>query len=585
MQVPMGTQFDGILQGLPAAGGTAVGRARRLRRAPSGARTQGDVASEQSALTAAIERAASDLRVARDVVARQAGEEHAQMMDAQLALLGDAALLEPARAAVAAGARADVAWQEAVTDAAARFARLDDPYLRARGDDVRELGRRIVGHLAGMGAPIVMRGPGILVARELGAAETAELDLTMVTGIAVATGSPTSHSAILARALGVPAVVGVGDGLLTIPEETVLLIDGDAGTITIEPDQATVVAVNARRVRETQEHAAATAAAAQPAVTRDGVRIEVAGNIARIADVAGALDAGADGVGLFRTEFLFMGRDTIPDEDEQAEAYRTVAAALGGRPLVLRTLDAGADKPVATLAREHEENPFLGRRGIRLGLANPDVLRVQLRAALRVAAEGHPMSIMFPMVATVGEFRQARGHLDAVRAELASEGVDVPSDIEVGVMIEVPSAAIEATALAKEAAFLSIGTNDLTQYVMAAERGNPAVADLGDSAHPAILRVIGMACAGAERHGRWVGVCGEAAADADIIPILIGLGVRELSVAGPRIADVKELVRTLDSAEAAGLALAALDQEDAQAVREYVRRRLRERAGERPPAA
>lgn len=570
--VPAGSAFDGTLRGLAAAPGTAVGRARRLRRGPPKARQQGDVVAEQAMLTAAIERAASDLRVARDVVARQAGEEHATMMDTQIALLDDAALLEPARAAIGEGARAEVAWQDAVSHAADRFAALDDGYMRARAEDLRELGRRIVGQLAGMGAAIVLRGPGILVARELGAAETAELDLSMVTGIAVATGSPTSHSAILARALGVPAVVNVGDGLLTVPEETVLLIDGDAGTITIEPDDATIAQVEAHQVARQRDAAAATRAAAEPAVTRDGVRVEVSANIARADEAERAVAVGADGVGLFRTEFLYMGRDAAPSEDEQVEAYRTVATALAGRPLILRTLDAGADKPVPYLAQEDEENPFLGRRGIRLSLANPDLFRVQLRAALRVAAEGHPLSVMFPMVATVAELRAARGHLDAVRTELVNAGVDVPSGLPVGVMVEVPSAALAASSLAADAAFLSVGTNDLTQYALAAERGNPAVADLGDPAHPAVLRLIGMACDGAAAHGRWAGVCGEAAGDADLVPILVGLGVRELSVAAPRIAAVKQLVRELDSGEAAKLAADALALEDAAAVRALVRR-------------
>jgi phosphocarrier protein FPr len=564
-------QFDGTFRGLAAAPGVAVGQARKLRRGPLKAREAGDVASEQKALDAALGRAASELRVARDVVARQAGEEHAFMMDAQLALLADDALLDPARAAIAAGERAEVAWEKAITQAANRFAALDDEYLRARAEDVREIGRRIVGHLAGMGGTISLRGPGILIARELGAAETAELDLSLVKGIAVATGSPTSHSAILARALGVPAVVNAGEALMTVPEEAMLLIDGEAGTLTIHPDDATIAAVEARRAAQEAERAAAREGALQPAVTRDGVAVEVAANIARVEDIDTAMEAGADGVGLFRTEFLYMGRDAAPSEEEQVEAYRTVAAALGGKPLILRTLDAGADKPVPYLAQEPEENPFLGRRGLRLGLANPELLRVQLRAALRVAAEGHPVSIMFPMVATVAEMTAAREHVAAARAELIAGGVDVPDDVAVGAMVEVPSAALTASALATEAAFLSVGTNDLTQYAMAAERGNPSVAELGDAAHPAVLRLIQMTCAGAQAHDRWVGVCGEAAADPDLIAVLVGLGVRELSVAAPRIGEVKGIVRALDTGEAAGLANRALALPDAAAVRSLVR--------------
>ena len=564
-------QFDGTFRGLAAAPGVVVGQARKLRRGPPRPREQGDAAAEQKALDAALERAASELRVARDVVARQAGEEHAFMMDAQLALLADDALLEPARAAITAGERADVAWERAISDAAERFSALEDEYLRTRAEDVREIGRRITGHLGGMGASISLRGPGILVARELGAAETAELDLSLVTGIAVATGSPTSHSAILARALGVPAVVNAGEALMTVPEEAILLIDGDAGTVMIHPDDATVAAVEARRAARESARPAAREGAQRPAVTRDGVTVEVSANIARVDDTAAAVAAGADGIGLFRTEFLYMGRSSAPTEDEQVEAYRAVATALGGRRLILRTLDAGADKPVPYLAQAAEENPFLGRRGLRLGLANPALLSVQLRAALRVAAEGHRLALIFPMVATVAEFRAARAHVAAVVAELGAEAVRVPENLEVGAMVEVPSAAITSAVLATEAAFLSVGTNDLTQYAMAAERGNPAVADLGDPAHPAVLRLIAMTCEGARAHGRWVGVCGEAAADPDLVPILVGLGVRELSVAAPRIAEVKEIVRTLDTAEAARLSLDALSQPDAASVRACVR--------------
>jgi multiphosphoryl transfer protein len=561
------------LRGLPASPGAAVGRVRRLRRAPApGPRTQGDPAAEAALLESALERARADLRVLRDTVARQAGEAHAAMLDAQLVLLEDEALLEPARAGVAGGAAAEQAWIAAVADAAARFAALDDPYMRARAEDVRELGRRVAAHLGGLNATPVMRGRGILVARELGAAETAALDTSLVDGIAVATGSPTSHSAILARALGVPAVVAVGDNLLTVAEETLVLLDGDSGVITIEPPPDRVAAAEERRLQRARDLEAGRAEAALPAETRDGVAVEVAANITHPDEAAAAVAAGADAVGLFRTEFLFMGRDRPPDEAEQEAAYRAAAEALGGRRLILRTLDAGADKPIPYLHQAAEENPFLGMRGIRISLAHPELFRTQLRAVLRVAAD-HRVAVMFPMVATAAELRAALHHLEAASEALAAERIAAGRP-EAGVMVEVPAAALAAGVIGELASFLSIGSNDLTQYALAAERGNPAVAGLSDPLHPAVLALVEAACRGAAAHGCWVGVCGEAAGDDDAVPLLVGLGVRELSVAPPRIGAVKRAVRALDTAWARDLAEQALRLEDAAAVRRLVRERL-----------
>ncbi len=536
---------DGSFAGMAAAPGQVVARARRLRRPPAKSRTPGDPSDEAAALDAALDRARSELHFARETVARQAGEEHAAMLDAQGAMLDDAAIIEPAKAAIETGIRAEVAWQESVESVAARFAALDDPYLRARAEDVRDIGRRVLTCFAGTaGGPPTLRGPGILVARELGAGETASLDLSLVKGIAVATGSPTSHSAILARALGVPAVVNLGEVLMSIGEDTPVLLDGDAGSLRIAPDAETVArvtAANAERERTAEE---ARLAARRPAVTKDGVTIEVAANIATDRDADGLPDMGADGVGLFRSEFLYMSRDTPPDEEEQLAAYTAVARALDGGRLVIRTLDAGADKEVPGVGQAGEENPFLGKRGIRLSLANPDMFRTQLRAILRASAE-HRIAVMFPMVATLEELLAAREHLGTAREEAVQEGHAV-GDPEIGVMIEVPSAALCADALAEHVDFFSVGTNDLTQYTLAAERGNVAVADLTDAYHPAVLRLIGIVGSAASRNGIWVGVCGEAASDEDGIAVLLGLGVSELSVPGPRVAAVKERVRSLE---------------------------------------
>jgi phosphocarrier protein FPr len=564
---PQGGDEPGVMRGLPAAPGIAVGEARRLRRTPvRGTRQAGDPAFERRALEQALEAARAEIRTARDAVAAQAGEAHASIMEAQLMLLDDAAITGAAFAAIAAGREAAAAFRDAVEATAQRFAALGDPYQRARGEDIRQIGRLVLEHLAGVAGPPRLRGPGILIAPDLSAAETAALDMSLVRAIVVATGSPTSHAAIIARALGVPAIVGAGDMAMTIVEETVLLVDGDLGTITLDPGQEQIDAAHARMAGRKAERDAAAGDAAAPAVTRGGTGVVVSANLASVDGAAEAVEAGADAVGLLRTEFLFMNRVSLPDEGEQEAAYRRVAGELAGRRLVIRTLDAGGDKPVAALAGAVEANPFLGVRGIRRSLADPDVLRTQLRAVLRVAAD-HPVAVMFPMVAELSELEAARRHLEAARRDLASEEVGTGA-VEVGVTVEVPSAALCAETLAPHVDFFSIGTNDLTQYVLAAERGNAALASLGDHLHPAVLRLVDMVCRAAARHGVAVAVCGEAASDADAVAFLLGLGVRELSVPPPLVAETKRAVRELDPLAAAALARRALGLADARAVRE-----------------
>jgi phosphoenolpyruvate-protein phosphotransferase len=406
----------------------------------------------------------------------------------------------------------------------------------------------------------VLGGPGIVVAPDLTPAETAALDRGLVRGLATARGGPTSHAAILARSLGIPAAVGLGHALLEVPEGAELLLDGGRGVLYVEPRPA-VTAEYAASAEEREAAARlALAAASEPAVTRDGRRIAVFANLGSPDEAAVAVEAGAEGVGLLRTEFLFLDRIEPPGEDEQVRTYSAIAEALRGRPLVVRTLDAGADKPLPFLPRRPEENPFLGERGIRLSLAEPALLRVQLRAVLRAAAR-HDMRVMFPMVATIDEFRRARSLLEEARVELGAEPV------EVGVMVEVPAAALAADALAREAAFLSIGTNDLAQYTMAAERGNERVAALTDALHPPVLRLIRDVAAAAAAHGRPVAVCGEVASEALAVPLLIGLGVDELSVSPPLAPAIKEAVRRVSRPAAVALAERALVAESASAVR------------------
>jgi phosphocarrier protein FPr len=551
-----------LLQGIAASPGLADGPLRRTGGAPAiPAADADDPESEAARLEQALATVGAELDAARDDLVRRDRAAEAAIFEAQAALLGDAALLDPARTAIADGRNAARAIHASAEALAGRYEELDDAYLRERAADVRDVGRRVVRTLLGEDATAMQPG-NVLVTDELLPGDAAALDPAVVAGVATAHGGATGHAAIIARSLGVPTVVGLGPSLLAVAGATRLLLDGDAGTVLVDPDPEALARHEARAAAAAQRHARAEAHAAEPAVTRDGTRIEVVANLGDGAGAEQAVRLGAEGVGLLRSEFQFLDRDELPGEDEQAEAYGRIAGALGGRPLIIRTLDVGADKPLRAVPQDTEANPFLGRRGLRLQLARPELLTPQLRAIVRTAAE-HPVKIMFPMVATLGELRAVRGALDDARAAL---GLDPP--LEVGVMVEVPAVAVQAERFAAELDFLSIGTNDLAQYTMAAERGNEHVAALAAGPVPALLRLVDLTVRGAEAHGRWVGVCGELAGDVDGARLLVGLGVTELSMASPRIADVKEALRDLDLAAARDAARRALQADTPEQARE-----------------
>ena len=564
------------LRGIPGSPGLAVGGAVHLRRQAVRVPREpaADPGAELARLDAALEATGRETRAARESVAARTGDQdEAAIFDAHLLFLADEALLDPARRGIRAGKNAADAWDSAVTGVEAEWERLTDSYQRERVRDLDSIRTDVLGHLLGT-ARAELSGPGIVVAAELTPADTAGFDPAVVRGIATATGGPTSHAAILARALGIPAVLGLGPDLLAVPEDTQLLLDGDRGSVQVAPSPADLAAADEAAEQRRRAGQRARQRAAEPAVTADGTRIEVAANAGSPEDVRQAVAAGADGIGLLRTEFLFLDAPAMPTEAEQAAVYADLAAILDGRPMIVRTLDVGADKPLPYLPREAEPNPALGERGLRLGLARTDVLLTQLRAVLRVAA-GHPVRLMFPMVATEHEVRAALGLVGQARRALAAEGVAVPAEgaMEIGIMIEVPAAALTAARLAPALDFFSVGTNDLTQYTMAADREVSAVASLGDGLQPAVLTLIGRATAAAAAAGRWTGVCGELAADPLAVPVLLGLGVRELSVSPAAVPAVKETVRATDLTAAAELAAQALDLGSADAVRDLVRSR------------
>jgi phosphocarrier protein FPr len=551
-----------VLTGVPASAGLAAGEAHHLHGAsgPPPEREAADPAAERERLSEAIAAARAAIERDRDTVAVRAGKAEAAIFDAHLVLLDDEALLEPAQSAIDAGATAERAFYDAAAGVADRYRALEEPLLQERAADVLDVGRRVVAALTGdSGADGA--AAGIVIAGELTPADAAALDPARVTGIATAHGTATAHAAILARALGLPASVGLGESILAIPEGTTVLLDGEAGTLQVDPPADVLSEATERRRRAEARRAQARERAHEPGATRDGTRIEVFANLGSVADAARAVQLGAEGVGLLRTEFLFLDRTELPGEEEQAATLREIAAALDGRPLVVRTLDAGADKPLPALPMPPEANPFLGVRGIRLGLARRDVLATQLRAILRVAAE-YPLKAMLPMVATLEEIQAARATLEQARADT---GMDAP--LEFGIMVEIPAAALTAERLAQHVDFFSLGTNDLTQYTMAAERGDERLAPLLTGPQPAVLRLVEATVAGATAHGCWVGVCGELAGDPAAAVLLAGLGVSELSMSPALVPEVKAALRGVDFAQARAAAQAALGTDSAGAAR------------------
>jgi len=552
---------------LPAASGIAVGPVwvPKVGTVQVPDEPTGDPTDEWRGLRTAVAAVRRETVRLRARTSRELGEPEAAIFDAHLALLDDAEFLDHVRHGIDAGRGAAAAWADAIRLLEQQMAGLADSYQRARAADVRSVGDQVLRTLLGVAAGFDSRD-GVLVAADLTPMEATGLDPAQVQGIVLAYGSPTSHSAILARSLAIPMVVAAGPDVLTLAEGVTVAIDGGTGELVIDPDQQTLDRYRARAVARRRSEAEARALAAQPARTKDGVAIEVAANVGSLSDAEQARSAGADAAGLVRTEFLFMERVDAPDVDEQEAAYRAVADALGGQRITLRTLDVGGDKPLSYLPSPHEANPFLGLRGIRLSLSRQALLRDQLTAICR-AARDTPVSVMFPMVSTVDELMAALGVLDEA---VAATGGNRPSGLRVGIMVEVPATALKAGSFVPHVDFFSIGTNDLTQYTLAAERGNDAVARLADPLDPAVLRLIDGVCRAAS--GRVdVGVCGEAATDEAAIPLLLGLGVRKLSVVPAAVPLVKQAVRQVVAAAAAGLAVQALDAPGPNEVRALLR--------------
>lgn len=527
---------------------------------------------EWQRLQAAIQIAKQEIATLLSHTSIQIGDAEAAIFDAHLLFLADPVMLEAARKhIVEARLNAEMAWQAVVDEVANSYRKLEDSYLQERVDDVVDVGQRVLRILLG-NAPtdLELTEPSIVVATDLSPSDTVKLDPSKVMGICMTSGSATSHSAIIARTLGIPAVLGVDAQVLNLQSGTLMALDGESGKIWVAPATETLDRLEAKRETWKIAQAEARKLEHQPAVTRDGCHIKVLANIGSITDAQLAVNHGAEGVGLLRTEFLYLDRTSAPTEEEQLEVYQAITQVLDKQPLIIRTLDIGGDKQLPYLSSSvTEANPFLGVRGIRFCLENPQLLKTQLRAILR-ASVGHNIKIMWPMIATLTELRAAKEIFYEVQEELREAGIAFDENMNVGMMIETPAAVAIADQLAREVDFFSIGTNDLSQYVMAGDRTNPRVATLADALQPAVLRMIQRTVHAAHAANIWVGLCGEVAAETIVAPILLGLGLDELSVNPQAIAPLKQAISQLTITEAQAIANIALQQDSATSVRELV---------------
>ena len=550
----------GRLRGVIASRGLAVGRAVTLKAAEIAVVEAGRGIAHESA---EFERAREAVRVRLNQLAQHSQGAAKEVIAAHLEFIDDWELVAAARRAISRGKSAAFAWRRAVRDSADTLRALGDQRMTERIDDLIDLESQVLLALSGEAPVSIPDLPdrAILVAEDLKPSQLVSLDASKLAGICLAAGGPTSHVAILAAAMGVPALVALGPAILAVTDGAWLVLDAEQGNLSIAPDQVALAAAEQTLAQRRQRQQTERAAAHVDCRTADGARIEVFANLASIGEAQVAVTHGAEGCGLLRTEFLFLDRDSPPTEDEQLQQYQGIARALDRRPLVIRTLDIGGDKPIPYLPLPPEENPALGLRGVRTSLWRPDLLRVQLRAILRVQPV-EQCRVLLPMITDSAEIRAVRRMLDEVRRELS-----ITTPVQVGAMIETPASAVIAGRIARDVDFLSIGTNDLTQYTLAMDRGHAELAHRIDGLHPAVLNLIAMTVDAGEENNKLVAVCGGLASEPAAVPILIGLGVRELSVVPTLVPQLKSLIRTLTVDACRALAQRALVMDTAEAVR------------------
>jgi len=534
-------------------------------------------AAEEARLDAAIAKARAELEAIRDDAAARIGADKAEIFEGHLLLLEDPDLIDGIREKLANdGVTAEYALYETAQGFIEVLQSMDNELLRGRAVDVKDVSGRVMSHLRGVphASLSAISEPCVVVARDLTPSDTAQLNLAVVRGFVTEIGSRTSHSAIMARSLEIPAVVGAGAAVLDIKPGASIILDAVEGRVHVDPSPERLAEYEAKKAAYDKNKAELALLKDRPTTSADGHRVELAANIGSVKDLEKVLDNGAEAIGLFRTEFLYMGRSSLPTEEEQYQTYKHVLEKMNGKPVVIRTLDIGGDKELPYLELPKETNPFLGRRALRFTLHREDVFRAQLRALLRASAHGN-LKIMFPMVAVREEWLAAKRLLDEEREKLRSEGGTIANRIETGIMIEIPAAAIAADMFAKDVDFFSIGTNDLIQYTMAADRMNETVSYLYQPCHPAILRLVQMVIRAAEREGKWVGMCGEMAGDETAIPLLLGLGLHEFSMSAGSVLPARRQIARLSRKEWKTLAERALGMSSNEEVKTFVQNQLR----------
>ncbi|CAM4426673.1 MAG: phosphoenolpyruvate--protein phosphotransferase [Paenibacillus macerans] len=564
------------LKGIGASAGIAIAKAYRLEEPELKIvnKNIGDRDAEKRRLEQAISQSKAELEKIKEYVNRELGADKAEILAAHLLVLNDPELLNPVFDRISTeGVNAEFALKESADRFVSMLESMDNEYMRERAKDIRDVTNRVTAHLLGVQIPdpSLISEEVVIIAEDLTPSDTAQLNRRYVKGFATDIGGRTSHSAIMARSMEIPAVVGTKQAVSRIEHGVMVIVDGLEGDVIIDPSSEIIAQYEAKKANYETQKAQWAKLVHEPTVTKDGVHVELAANIGTPADVKSVLENGAEAVGLYRTEFLYMGRDRLPTEAEQFTAYKTVLEKMEGKPVVVRTLDIGGDKELPYLKLPKEMNPFLGFRAIRLCLEEQTIFRTQLRALLRASVYGN-LKIMFPMIATVSEFREAKAILLEEKEKLAAEGVKAADQIEIGMMVEIPSTAVMADQFAKEVDFFSIGTNDLIQYTMAADRMNGRVAYLYQPCNPAILRLISRVSDAAHQEGKWVGMCGEMAGDPIAIPLLLSLGLDEFSMSATSILPVRAQIKDLSSEHAKSVKEAVLSMKTSEEVIEFVKR-------------
>lgn len=561
-----------MLKGIAASAGVNVAKAYKLEQPEVVIeKREGEPAAELQKFDDALAKTVKDIQGVKERAAKRLSDEELAVFDAHLMMAEDPEFASQIKAMIENDkVNAEYAADTVANQMVAMFEAMDNDYFRERAADIKDVTFRLKCNLLGLQIPdlTAIDEPAIIVAHDLTPSDTAQLN-EFVKGFATAIGGKTSHSAIMANSLEIPAVVGTKGIMENVKTGDVIGLDAIDGFVYVNPDEVTVEMLNQKSAAFAEEQEALKMMVNAKSITTDGHEVELAGNIGGFKDVEGVLKNGGEGVGLFRTEFLYMDNDHFPTEEEQFEAYKAVLEGMGGRKVVVRTLDIGGDKKLSYYTFPEEMNPFLGYRAIRLCLKEQDIFRTQLRALCRASVYGK-LCIMFPMIATIDEFRQAKGVFEDVKAELLAEGVAVADDIQVGMMVEIPAAAVLADEFSKYADFFSIGTNDLIQYSMAADRMSENVSYLYQPYNPSILRLVNMTIKGAHKNGKWVGMCGAMAGEPYAVPILLGLGLDEFSMSATQILKARKVVTGLSYADMQKLAEKCLNMDSAAEVLDYV---------------